>query len=93
MTLPPGPRRVKEGHDEGENPDLENSDSDDDDDENTDESEKQGLGTSTALLLVAGQVAPTESRITFEIDPDIDIYSKALLDMISQTDILSATET
>lgn len=71
-----------------ENPDLE--DDSDDDEENKEE------GTSMAPRLVAAghwQVTPssTESRIAFEINPNIDINSKALLDMISETDTVSAT--
>ena len=65
---------------------------DNDNDESTDESEKQGLGTSMAPWLVAGQMAPMESQMAFEINLNIDINSKALLDMISETDIMSATE-
>jgi hypothetical protein len=79
------------GNNEGENPDLEDSD---DDEENTDDSVKEGTSTVTGATpaRVAGQLTsnPTESRIAFEIDPNMNINSKALLDMISETDTVSA---
>ena len=36
-----------------------------------------------------GQFTPTENRITFDIDRNIDINSKALLDMIFENDTVS----
>ena len=36
-----------------------------------------------------GQFNPTENRISFDIDRNIDINSKVLLDMISENDTFS----
>ena len=72
------------GENEGKNPDLEDSDNHE---ENTDDTEKEG--TMSVPLLVFGQLTPMESWIAFEIDLNININSKALLDMISETDTVS----
>ncbi|KAF8154878.1 ribonuclease H-like domain-containing protein [Crassisporium funariophilum] len=72
------------GDNESENMELEDSD----EDENADEDQTEG--TSTTPRLATGQSTPTESRIAFKIDPNININSKTLLDMISETDTVSA---
>ena len=71
------------GENEGENPELEDSD---------DEEGNTGGTSSELAQLEQGWLisSPTEDRIAFEIDRSIDITSKALLDMISDDSV--ATE-
>ena len=69
------------GENEGENPELE--DSDDEENTETTSAPRPAYGQST------DSTTPTETRITFEIDRNIDINSKALLDMISENDTVS----
>jgi len=67
------------GEGESENPELEESD----DEEDTDEGQNENTTRPST---------PTAYRVPFEIDSSININSKALLDMISETEVTVGTE-
>lgn len=73
------------GDNKTENKELEDSD----DEEHTDEGQKEQA--TTALAPSPCTSTPMACRVAFEIDPNINIDSRALLDMISETEVVSVT--
>jgi hypothetical protein len=67
------------GDGESENPELEESDDEEDMDEGRNENTTRPS-------------TPTAHQVSFEIDSSININSKALLDMISETEVTVGTE-